>query len=132
MIAHQKENAVKKSTLGLALAATGFSGVLAASLIVRAQDAPTTEPEKHAAVRLEQPYSKIADLTDDEKSKIEAIHKKALDDARILRAKEDEDIRAVLTDDQKAELDKIIADKREKAEEKAKEKKAAATEPAAG
>ena len=119
---------MNKSMWGLALA----SSILAGALIVRAADTPTTEPAKHTGIRLEQPYSKIPDLTDDEKSKIEAIHKKALEDTRAIREKEEEDIRTILTDDQKAELDKINAEKKEKAAEKAKEKKAAATEPAGG
>ena len=123
---------MNKSMWGIALAASIFSGFLGGSLIVRAGDAPTTEPSKHTGIRLEQPYSKISDLTDDEKAKIEEIHKKALAELKAIRDKEDEDIRAVLTDDQKTELDKILAEKRDKAAEKAKEKKAAATEPAGG
>lgn len=123
---------MNKSMWGIALAAAVFFGVLAQTLMVRAQETPTTEPAKHAGIRLEQPYSKIPDLTDDEKAKIEEIHKKSLTDIKAIREKEEEDIRAVLTDDQKAELDKINADKRAMSQEKTKEKKAAATEPAGG
>ena len=111
--------------------------VLLATILVRAQDAPTTEPAKHATsrpsgVRIEKPYSDLDGLNDDQKAQIAAIHKKANEDLKAIREKEDDDIRAVLTDDQKAELDKLLAEKREKAQEKAKEKKAAATQAAAG
>jgi len=118
---------------GIALGSSLFAG----ALVVRGDDEPTTKPVKHATsrpagIRLEQPYSKISDLTEDEKAKISEIHKKALADLKAIRDKEDQDIRAVLTDDQKAELDKIEAERREKMEEKNKSKKAAATEPAGG
>jgi hypothetical protein len=120
---------VNKSLWGIALATTVFAG----AMIVRAEDTPTTEPSKHAGIRIIKPYSEIPDLTDEEKVKISSIHKKVLEETKALDLKEDDDIRAVLTDDQKAELDKIIADKKEKTAEKSKEKKeAAATEPAAG
>jgi Spy/CpxP family protein refolding chaperone len=118
---------------GLAL----VSSLSAGALIVRGDDEPTTKPARHATsrpagIRVDQPYSKLTDLTDDEKSKISEIHKKALADLKAIRDKEDEDIRAVLTDDQKAQLDKLEAERREKMEEKNKSKKAAATEPAGG
>jgi Spy/CpxP family protein refolding chaperone len=123
---------VNKSLRGIALAASGFSALLAASLIVRAQDTPAAEPAKHSTIRLEQPYSKIPDLTDDEKSKIEAIHKTALEQIKTVHDKEAADIRALLTDEQKTELDKLVNDKRAAAQEKSKAKKSASTEPAAG
>jgi Spy/CpxP family protein refolding chaperone len=122
---------MNKTIWATALAST----VLFATILVRAQDASTTEPAKHATsrpsgVRLEKPYGDIAGLSDDQKAQIAAIHKKANEDVKAIHEKEDDDIRAVLTDDQKAELDKLLAEKREKAQEKAKEKKAAATQAA--
>jgi Spy/CpxP family protein refolding chaperone len=128
---------VKKSNWRIALAASIFSSIFAGTIIVRADDAPTTEPTKQAtsrpaAIRLEQPYKLIPDLTDDQKVQIAEIHKKANEDVKAIRDKEDDDIRAILTDDQKAELNKILEEKRERAAEKAKQKKAATTDPAGG
>ena len=128
---------MKKSNWRIALAASIFSVAVGEAILGRADDAPTTEPAKHAtsrpaAIRLEQPYRQLTDLTDDQKTQIAEIHKKADDDVKAIRDKEDDDIRAILTDDQKAELNKILEEKREKAAEKAKQKKAAATEPAGG
>jgi Spy/CpxP family protein refolding chaperone len=117
------------------------SAVLAGTIAVRAQDAPqdspTTEPVRHATsrpsgIRLVEPYGDIASLSEDEKAQIAAIHKKANEDVKAIHEKEDDDIRGLLTDEQKAELDKLIAQKRERAQERAKEKKAAATQAAAG
>jgi Spy/CpxP family protein refolding chaperone len=127
---------VHKSMWGIALASTVFSGIMAGSLIVRADDTPTTEPAKHVGIKLEKPYSEMTDLTDDEKSKILEIHHKALADMKAIKDKEDVDVRAVLTDDQKAELDKVVAETRQKREEKQaermKKKDGAATQPAGG
>jgi Spy/CpxP family protein refolding chaperone len=121
----------------IALAASIFAVAFAIAIASQADDAPTTEPVKHAtsrpsAIRLEQPYKQLSDLTDDQKVQIAQIHKKANEDVKAIRDKEDDDIRALLTDDQKAELNKLLEEKREKAAEKMKDKKAAATEPAGG
>jgi hypothetical protein len=124
---------VTKTVWGIALASSIFAGsILTRAIIVRAEDAPTTEPAKHAGLRVEKPYSEISNLTDDEKSKIAELHRKSLEEIKAIREKETDDIRAVLTDDQKTQLDKIIAETRDKREAKMKEKKAAATEPAGG
>ena len=113
------------------------SAVLLAAMAVRAQDAPATEPVTHATSRpsgprIEKPYGDIVGLSEDQKAQIAAIHKKANEDIKAIHDKEDDDIRAVLTDEQKAELDRLIAEKREKSQQKAKEKKAAATQAAVG
>jgi Spy/CpxP family protein refolding chaperone len=124
-------------SLPVALTGSIFSIAIATAVFSNADDAPTTAPAKHAttkasSIRLEQPYKQLTDLTDDQKVQILEIHKKANEDVKAIRDKEDDDIRAILTDDQKAELNKILEEKREKAAEKVKEKKAAATEPAGG
>jgi Spy/CpxP family protein refolding chaperone len=122
---------VKISTLTLAAAAT----LLLAALPINADDTPATQPAK-PAVRLVQPYNKMADLTDDQREKIFEIHKKSLADQRAIRQKEADDIRAILTDAQKDELDNLTAQQHIKEQEQAaqrlKKKEDAATQPAAG
>jgi hypothetical protein len=90
---------------------------------------PTTAPGKHAttraSIKVEPPYSKLDDLSDVQKSKLAEIHKKYLSDLKALKDQEDADSRAVLSDDQKAEVDKITAEKKEEMSEKNKSKRAA-------
>jgi hypothetical protein len=64
--------------------------------------------------KLTKPWSDLSSLTDEQKSKIEGIHKKTLAETSVLDKKEKEDIMAVLTDEQKTEL-KEIAGKKKKA-----------------
>ncbi len=108
----------------------GASTLFAASMAVIAADMPTTEPGKHSAtthpamIRVEAPYNKLDGLTDVQKSKLAEIHKKALADMKAIKDQEEVDSREVLTDDQKAALDKIIAEKKEEMSEKNKTRKA--------
>jgi Spy/CpxP family protein refolding chaperone len=85
----------------------GAAAILSASVMVVADDA-TTQPAEtpHAAVhgKLTKPWNELTDLTDDQKAKIEAIHARALEEAKTIRDKEKTDIEALLTDDQKKEL----------------------------
>lgn len=115
--------------------------IAAAALIVAAQvalvhaDEPTTKPTKDKkemthGPRLVQPYSKMTTLTPDEKEKIAAIHKKAVDDAKVIEDKEASDIDALLTAPQKAELEQIKDEAKVKNKTKEADKKAhPATEP---
>jgi len=110
---------------------------LGAVAMVHAADEPTTKPakEKEAKMmhgpRLVQPYSKMTTLTPDEKEKIAAIHKKAVDDQKAIADKEEADIEAMLTDAQKAELEQIKDDAKAKTKGKEADHKAkATTEPA--
>ena len=64
------------------------------------------------------PYNKLNTLTEEQKAQITAIHRKALDEKKAIEQREEEEIMAVLTDENKAELEKLLAD--EKAEKKAK------------
>jgi Spy/CpxP family protein refolding chaperone len=57
--------------------------------------------------RLIQPYSKLTTLADDQRAQIAEIHKKTLAAVKELQAKERADIMALLTADQKVELEKI-------------------------
>jgi len=75
-----------------------------------ADDAPTTKPAKKA--RLTQPWSLLASLTDEQKTQIISIHQTASDACNAIREKEEADITALLTSDQKVELDTAIANKK--------------------
>lgn len=55
-------------------------------------------------VKLVKPWSQITSLREEQKQKISAIHRKALDEIKVIEAKEKQDILAVLSDEQKAEL----------------------------
>lgn len=100
------------------LCATAVAALLGGSaLLVVAADAPApteTTPAHHGKGRLTKPWNELKDLTDDEKTKILAIHQKALDEVHAIEAKEHSDILATLTDDQKKEVAEIEAKDKEK------------------
>jgi Spy/CpxP family protein refolding chaperone len=73
----------------------------------------------------------MPDLTEDQRAQIVAIHQKADADRLAISRKEHEDILAVLSDDQKKEVDDIIAKEKEEAAAKHKAKLEATTRPAA-
>jgi Spy/CpxP family protein refolding chaperone len=62
-----------------------------------------------SAVKLVKPWSDLTSLTEEQKQKIDAIHKKALAETSVITKKEREDITALLTDAQKAELKELAA-----------------------
>jgi hypothetical protein len=78
---------------------------------------------KTKAIRLTKPWSQISSLSEDQKTKLDEIHKKALDDINAIKARETEDCMAVLNDDQKAEITK--AKEEEEAAKKSKKGTAA-------
>jgi hypothetical protein len=88
--------------------------VLAAAVILSAgiklaaiaQETPAADSTKGKVIA---PYNLVTDLSDDQKSKIETIHKAELAEEKKLKDKEHDDIMAVLTDDQKKALDDAIA-----------------------
>ena len=108
--------------MNLRTSIVGFAALsLAAIVVAVAQDA-TTEPsaapeEHHTRTRIVAPFNLLTDLTDDQKSKIADIHHDELAQERALKEKEHDDIMAILTDDQKKELDDALA--RAAAEKKA-------------
>ncbi len=57
--------------------------------------------------RLVQPWSKMKTLSDDQREQIYYIHRKSLDRIREIKAQEQKDILALLSDDQKLELVQI-------------------------
>ena len=82
--------------------------VCAVALIVHA--APTTKPSsttKPAGARLFGPYEKMSSLSSEQRDKIHEIHRKFLADQHDLERKEMDDISALLSDDQKKELQEI-------------------------
>src|SRR5262245_22479103 len=103
-----KEHCMRVKPL-LAIAAL----VLLAAFVVRAQDKPKP-------IKLVQPWSKLTTLNDEQKTKLNDIHQKALAEIKAIHEKEEADCMALLTDAQKSELKKI--EEQEKAE--AKEKRA--------
>ena len=111
---------------------TGAATILAASMAVIAADMPTTMPGEHATtkpvtIKLVEPYSKLDGLSDVQKSKLAEIEKKSAADIRGIREQARADSREVLTDEQKAQLDKMSAEKKEETSEKYKTKKSKST-----
>jgi Spy/CpxP family protein refolding chaperone len=107
------------------LVALAAALVLGGAALTRAEDkAGSTSPKpvkkeaKAKAVRLTKPWSGIASLTDEQKSKIAELHKKSVEEQKEVEKREKEAIMAVLTDEQKAELkamqEKETADKKMK------------------
>ena len=68
--------------------------------------------------RLTKPWKDLASLTDEQKKQIAEIHRKSVQDQKVIEEREKADIMALLNDQQKSEL-KAMQDK-ETAERKAK------------
>jgi Spy/CpxP family protein refolding chaperone len=86
-------------------------------------DDATTQPTDapHVSHKIPAPFNLLADLTDDQRDQIKSIHKTETAAEKKLRAQEHDDIMALLTDDQKKELDEAV-------EKEAIEKKAESEE----
>jgi Spy/CpxP family protein refolding chaperone len=86
-------------------------------------DDATTQPteETHVSHKIPAPFNLLSDLTDDQKDQIKEIHKTETAAEKKLRLQEHDDIMALLTDDQKKELDAAV-------EKEAIEKKAESEE----
>jgi len=90
------------------VAVCGFA--LASSVVVAvAQDAKPDADTAAPVVRTRLPrdYGQLSDLSDDQKTKLLSIREDADKQLREIEAKESDDMKAVLTDDQKKELDAI-------------------------
>ena len=84
-----------------------------------AESSATTKPTGRARpVRLTAPWNKIADLTDEQKSQINAIHVETVAKVKALEAEEDEKCMALLTDEQRKALEETL--EQEKVARKAK------------
>jgi Spy/CpxP family protein refolding chaperone len=91
------------------LAASAAAILLGAAAAAIAQDA-TTNPSPAPRMthnHIVAPFNQLTDLTDDQKSKIRDIHSDILQQEKELRQKEHDEINAILTDDQKKELDDL-------------------------
>ncbi|HTL30011.1 MAG TPA: hypothetical protein VL282_12350 [Tepidisphaeraceae bacterium] len=77
-----------------------------------AQTEKKSDKKPSAGGRLIQPYSKLTSLSDDQKEKILGIHKDFNAQRKELDRKEREQIMALLTDDQKKEVEKIEGEKK--------------------
>ena len=112
-------------------------GISGSTLLLHADDAttqPTKTEKKAKSPRLIAPYSKLDGLTDEQKEKIVAIHKQELEDRKKLEAKEADDVKAILTDDQKTQLDTLLEDTSAKRKSKTADKSpdTATTQPTNG
>ncbi len=110
---------------------TSAAALMMGSVLFAADDsmAPATDtpaPTHHKS-KLIKPYSQLTGLTDDQKTQIIAAHAEYLKAEKALLAKEDADIEAILTDDQKAELKTLESDAKAKRKEM---KSDATTQPA--
>lgn len=86
-------------TLGVACAV-----LMAAMVVARAEDKKEDGEKKPRAAKLTAPWSKLSGLSDEQKQQIREIHGKANDEVKAIREKENTDIMALLTDEQKKEL----------------------------
>jgi Spy/CpxP family protein refolding chaperone len=96
-----------------------FVSVLLVTLCALGADPPRKLP---AGIRLVQPWSKLSDLTDQQTTKLDEIHRKARDQIKAIEQREQQEMMAVLTPRQQAELremqDQELADKKLKAASK--------------
>ncbi len=90
-------------------------GVLAVAGVTFAE--PSTQPAKKA-IRVASPWSKVTDLSEDQKEKLVAIRSDIAGKIKALREEEQVRCGEVLTPEQKAALEATLA--REAAERKAK------------
>jgi len=101
--------------LSSALIGLSLFGLLGVGLVALADDATTQPAPSDQAVPTEEPHMKhhkipepfnlLTDLTDDQKAQIAKIHKDMTTQEKALRDQEHDSIMALLTDDQKKELD---------------------------
>jgi Spy/CpxP family protein refolding chaperone len=85
--------------------------LFAAVVFVRAAE-PGDKPKKQGMGRLTQPWSKISTLSEEQKTKIREIHGKAVAEINAIREKETADIIALLSEEQKAEAQKLLNEQR--------------------
>lgn len=75
------------------------------------------EAEKKKTPRVIRPWSDLSTLSDDQRTQIHELHRKALADIRAVREKERADILALLTEAQKAQLLELEAKNKAKRSE---------------
>ena|SRR5580658_7853426 len=88
---------------------------LFAAVVAVSADVSTTQPSDSQTKitgtrsRIVAPFNLLTDLTDDQKSQIRAIHSQTLLEEKELHDKERDEITAILTENQKKELEEIEA-----------------------
>jgi hypothetical protein len=86
---------------------------------------PTTKPARARPIRLTVPWNKVPDLSDEQKSQINAIHVETIEKIKALEAAEDEACLALLTPEQRTALeetlDKEAAERKSRAAKKKQE-----------
>jgi len=98
------------------LAALGLLGAMA-----MAEDGPATKPAKKP--KLTHPWSLLTTLSDEQKAQIIGIHQTATDACNAIRDKEETDIQALLTEEQKKDVVEAVAAKKAAEKLKAAERK---------
>ena len=84
----------------------------------KAADQAAAEKSAAKKVRLTKPWSQLDTLSEDQRQKIADIHAKAVADIKAIQQREREEITALLTDEQKAQVEELAA--QDKAKRKAK------------
>ena len=92
--------------------------VSAAAVAVQPTTEPTTRTARARPIRLTVPWNKVADLTDEQKTQINAIHVETIAQIKALEAAEDEKCMALLTEEQRKTLTETL--EKEKVAQKAK------------
>lgn len=80
---------------------------------VTAADEASERPDKRAdkkakPVRLTKPWKMLTSLSEEQRTQIAQIHRKAIDEIKVIEAREREEIMAVLSDEQKSELTALM------------------------
>jgi hypothetical protein len=88
------------------------------------KEAKAEEKQAKKEIRLTQPWRRITGLSEDQKTQIAEIHKKATDEIKAIQEREKNEIMALLTEEQKTELKTLMdteaADRKMKAAERKK------------
>jgi hypothetical protein len=106
--------------------------MLSAMVWVRAADSEKPAASKaRSSARLTQPWSKMTTLSDEQKSQIREIHSKANQEIKAIHEKETADIMALLSNDQKAEVQKLIDEQTVSRKSRSSKKRAPTTATAA-
>ena len=112
------------------LALTAVLG-LASAAALHAEDTPTTKPSKAVkGPRVVKPFSGLTDLTFEQRTKIAAIHKQAVADAKKIDDKERADCMELLTPEQRDAVEKMTDDQAAGKKKSSKSGAAPTTEPA--
>lgn len=107
----------------VAVIVTTSAMLVTGALSLRAQDADQdAKAEKQSRkIRLVLPWSQMTSLSDEQKQQISDIHKRTGEEVNRLKAKEREEIMALLSDEQKSEAEKIESDRKVASKKKGSE-----------